>query len=61
MPSQIRQQLEDKFRGMMKALFNEKGSQLRIDILAEQPAQDFINTHADALNSSFRQVKMSDT
>ena len=45
----------------MKALFNEKGSQLRIDILAEQPAQDFINTHADALNSSFRQVKMSDT
>ena len=61
LPSQIRQQLEDKFRGMMKALFNEKGSQLRIDILAEQPAQDFINTHADALNSSFRQVKMSDT
>ena len=59
--SQIRQQLEDKFRGMMKALFHEKGSQLRIDILAEQPAQDFINTHADALNSSFRQVKMSDT
>ena len=58
--SQIRQQLEDKFRGMMKALFHEKGSQLRIDILAEQPAQDFINTHADALNSSFRQVKMSD-
>ena len=45
----------------MKALFHEKGSQLRIDILAEQPAQDFINTHADALNSSFRQVKMSDT
>lgn len=45
---------------MMKALFNEKGSQLRIDILAEQPAQDFINAHADALNSGFQQVPMSD-
>lgn len=44
----------------MKALFHEKGSQLRIDILAEQPAQEFINTHADALNSGFQQVKMSD-
>ena len=30
------------------------------DILAEQPAQDFINAHADALNSGFQQVKMSD-
>ena len=45
---------------MMKALFREKGSQLRIDIIAEQPAQDFINAHADALNSGFQQVKMSD-
>ncbi|MBR1621861.1 MAG: minor capsid protein, partial [Prevotella sp.] len=45
---------------MMKALFHEKGSQLRIDILAEQPAQEFINIHADALNSGFQQVKMSD-
>ncbi len=45
---------------MMKALFNEKGSQFRIDIIAEQPAQDFINAHADALNSGFQQVKMSD-
>lgn len=45
---------------MMKALFQEKGANLRIDILAEQPAQDFINAHADALNSGFQQVKMSD-
>lgn len=44
----------------MKALFNEKGSQFRIDIIAEQPAQDFINAHADALNSGFQQVKMSE-
>ena len=45
---------------MMKALFNEKGSQFRIDIITEKPAQDFINAHADALNSGFQQVKMSD-
>lgn len=45
---------------MMKALFNEKGAQLRIDILAEQPAQDFINAHAAALDASFQTVPMSD-
>ncbi|MBQ9163770.1 MAG: minor capsid protein [Bacteroidaceae bacterium] len=45
---------------MMKALFNEEGSQFRIDIITEKPAQDFINAHADALNSGFQQVHMSD-
>lgn len=44
----------------MKILFKEQGSQFRIDIIAEKPAQDFINAHADALNSSFQQVKMSE-
>ena len=44
----------------MKTLYNEQGSQFRIDIIAEKPAQDFINAHADALNSGFQQVKMSD-
>lgn len=46
---------------MMQALFSEKGSTLRIDILAEQPAQDFINAHAKALDSSFEKVEMSDS
>lgn len=45
---------------MMKTLYKEQGSQFRIDIIAEKPAQDFINAHADALNSGFQQVKMSD-
>ena len=58
---EIRKRLSSLFNGMMKALFNEKGSQFRIDILAEQPAQDFINAHADALNSGFQQVPMSDS
>ena len=58
---EIRKRLSSLFNGMMKALFNEKGSLFRIDILAEQPAQDFINAHADALNSGFQQVPMSDS
>ena len=45
----------------MQALFSEEGSTLRIDILAEQPAQDFINAHAKALDSSFEKVEMSDS
>ena len=57
---QIRQELLRLFEGMMKTLYKEQGSQFRIDIIAEQPAQDFINAHTDALNSGFRQVKMSD-
>lgn len=57
---QIRKQLSELFEGMMKTLYKEQGSQFRIDIIAEKPAQDFINAHADALNSGFQQVKMSD-
>lgn len=58
---EIRKRLSSLFNGMMKALFQEKGANLRIELLAEQPAQDFINAHADVLDSSFQQVKMSDT
>ena len=57
---EIGQKLSSLFKGMMKALFNEKGSSLRIDILAEKPAQDFINAHAEVLDSGFQQVPMSD-
>lgn len=56
----ITQKLSSLFKGMMKALFNEKGSSLRIDILAEKPAQDFISAHAEALDATFTQVPMSD-
>lgn len=45
---------------MMKALYNEKGSSFRIEILQDKPVQEFIEAHSDALDSSFRQVKMSD-
>ena len=49
------------FNGMMKALYKEKGSQFRIEILETPEAQDFINAHAAALDSGFQQVSMSDT
>ena len=57
---QLRELLQ-RFRNMMRALFNEKGASLRIEILAEKPAQDFIRTHTDTLDSAFRQVEMSHT
>ena len=57
---QLRELLQ-RFRNMMRALFNEKGASLRIEILAEKPAQDFIRTHTDTLDSAFRQVGMSHT
>ena len=45
----------------MKALFREEGAALRIGIIAEQPAQEFIQAHAQILDGSFSEVKMSDT
>lgn len=60
-PEHLRQKLLQRFRNMMRALFNEKGASLRIEILAEKPAQDFIRTHTDTLDSAFRQVEMSHT
>lgn len=60
-PEHLRQKLLQRFRNMMHALFYEKGDSLRIEILAEKPAQDFIRTHTDTLDSAFRQVRMSHT
>ena len=45
----------------MRALYRQQGAQMDISILAEDEVQQFIDTHADALNGSFREVKMSDT
>ncbi len=44
---------------MMHALHREQGASLRIEILAEKPVQDFINAHADVLNSSASKVQCS--
>ena len=45
---------------MMKALYGQRGAQLDIDILASDEAQSFINAHAGILDSTFKQVRMSD-
>ena len=45
----------------MKALFRQKGATFSIDILTSEEAQNFINTHARILDSSFDKVEMTDT
>jgi SPP1 gp7 family putative phage head morphogenesis protein len=52
--------LTHKFDKMMKALYGQRGAQLDIDILASDEAQSFINAHAGILDSTFKQVKMTD-
>lgn len=58
---EIRKELRKKFENMMSLLFKQQGANLDISILASDEAQDFINTHAAALDSGFQQVPMSDT
>lgn len=55
-----RKKLSSLFDGMMQTLFDQKGAEFRVEILAEPGVQDFINTHTEVLDSSFRQMPMSD-
>lgn len=52
--------LRQKFEHMMHHLHHEKGATLRIDILADEPVQEFISTHADILSESSAKVQCSD-
>lgn len=52
--------LRKLFDNMMKTLFHQKGAQLDITILETENAQEFIEEHASVLNSSFKEVAMSD-
>ena len=45
---------------MMSALYQEKGASLRIEILEDPEIQDFIDTHAEILDTSFAKTEMSD-
>lgn len=56
----MRKQLSELFDGMMRTLYSQKGSEFRIEVLAEPKVQDFIKAHAGALDSTFKQVEMSD-
>ena len=46
---------------MMHTLYEQKGATFEVKVLAEPKVQRFINAHAGALDSTFRQVDMSDT
>jgi SPP1 gp7 family putative phage head morphogenesis protein len=59
-PPKQAEKLKKKFKGMMHALYNQKGAAFSVSIIADEQVQDFINTHADILDSSFTNVKMSD-
>ena len=45
---------------MMETLYKQEGASLNITILETPKTQEFIEAHAGALDSSFKQVKMSD-
>lgn len=51
---------EQKFAGTMEVLFQQKGSQFQIDILANDKVQDFISSHAQVLDNAFKFEPMSD-
>ena len=56
----LQDELREKFKKMMSALYEEKGASLRIGILEEPDIQDFIDTHSGILDSSFSETEMSD-
>lgn len=56
----IRVQLSELFEGMMQTLFRQKGAQLNVEVLETPKMQEYIETHASVLDSSFKQVEMSD-
>lgn len=58
---ELYRKLSGLFDRMMKRLFQEEGSQLRIDLMADPEVQAFIEEHAGILDSSFSEVRMSDT
>lgn len=57
---EIRKELSSLFDGMMQTLYSLKGSEFRIEVLAKPKVQEFINAHAEVLDSGFRQVEMSE-
>lgn len=56
----IRTELSRLFDGIMQTLYTQKGSQLNISLLETPKIQEFIEAHASTLDSSFKQVEMSE-
>ncbi len=53
-------ELKAKFEKMMRALFKQEGATLDISIITDEPAQDFIKTHAAVLDAGYEKTAMSD-
>ena len=56
----VRKRLSSLFDGMMKAAYNNGGSELSIEILADPQVREFIDAHAGILDSSFERTSMSE-
>uniref|UniRef100_A0AB33JLW3 Phage head morphogenesis domain-containing protein n=1 Tax=Prevotella sp. GTC17262 TaxID=3236797 RepID=A0AB33JLW3_9BACT len=56
----VQAKLTKAFNDMMSALFKQKGATLDINILVSDEVQEFIETHASVLDSSFKKVEMSE-
>ncbi|WP_290095017.1 phage head morphogenesis protein [Paramuribaculum intestinale] len=56
----VRRRLSSLFNGMMRSLFNEKGSEFRVELVADPAVQEFVGAHASALDSAFEKVDMSE-
>lgn len=56
----MRRKLSSLFEGMMRSLFNEKGTEFRVELVATPAVQEFIGTHASVLDSTFEKMEMSE-
>ncbi len=56
----MRKRLSSLFTGMMKALFKEKGAEFRVELVADPAVQEFVSTHASAMDSAFEKVSMTE-
>ena len=56
----IGEKLGSLFKGMMKAVFEQGGAELKVSLLGDERVQSFIDTHSQVLDSSFDEVKMSE-
>lgn len=56
----MRKRLSSLFIGMMKSLFKEKGAEFRVELVADPTVQEFVSTHASAMDSAFEKVSMTE-
>lgn len=56
----VSKRLSSMFTGMMKSLFKEKGAEFRVELVADPAVQEFVSTHATAMDSAFEKVSMTE-